>query len=106
MELDDGGAWSSGRTQSDDLDRETEDRRPVVTNNGVSLSTAATGEGRPHVVWLHGGPGMFDYLAPAARAVTFGTHVRFDQRGCGRSDRVGPYTLERYLQDVEEICRS
>ena len=58
------------------------------------------------MLWLHGGPGMFDYLAPAARALTFGTHVRFDQRGCGRSDRAGPFTLERYLDDIEDVRRS
>ncbi len=85
---------------------EEEPRRAVVTGDGVSLSTAVTGAGRPHVLWLHGGPGMFDYLAPAAQAVTFGTHVRFDQRGCGRSDRVGPFTLERYLLDIEDVCCS
>ena len=85
---------------------EGEPRRAVVTGDGVSLSTTATGAGRPHVLWLHGGPGMFDYLAPAARAVSFGTHVRFDQRGCGRSDPVGPFTLERYLHDIEDVRRS
>ena len=81
-----------------------EHRDPVVTRDGVRLSTARTGEGAPHVLWLHGGPGMFDYLAPAATACRFGTHVRFDQRGCGRSDRVGPFTLERYLDDIADVA--
>jgi proline iminopeptidase len=48
---------------------------------------------------------MFDYLAAAATGFSIGTHVRFDQRGCGRSDRAGPFTLERYLDDIADVDR-
>ncbi|HJV08263.1 MAG TPA: alpha/beta hydrolase [Acidimicrobiales bacterium] len=82
-----------------------EARQPVRTSDGVSLSTAVTGAGSPSVLWLHGGPGMFDYLAPATSVLDVGTHVRFDQRGGGRSDRVGPFTLARALQDVDDVLR-
>ncbi len=85
--------------------RSGEDRDRVVTRDGVLLSSARTGDGKPHVLWLHGGPGMFDYLAPAATALRNGTHVRFDQRGCGRSYRSGPFSLERYLDDIADVAR-
>ena len=48
-----------------------EHRDLVVARDGVRLSTARTGEGEPHVLWLHGGPGMFDYLAAARVAAAF-----------------------------------
>jgi pimeloyl-ACP methyl ester carboxylesterase len=67
----------------------------VRTDDGCRLWALQTGHGPP-LVLCHGGPGlwdMFDDLAPtladAARV------VRWDQRGCGRSERRGPFTVPR-----------
>ncbi|MEU4551933.1 alpha/beta fold hydrolase [Micromonospora violae] len=40
----------------------------------------------------HGGPGLWDYLAPVTRLLEdHARTIRWDQRGCGRSQRRGPY---------------
>jgi proline iminopeptidase len=45
---------------------------------------------------------MFEPLAPGVAGVA--TVVRWDQRGCGRSQRHGPYTLARFLADLDMVC--
>jgi proline iminopeptidase len=64
----------------------------------------ASGEGRPIVV-LHGGPGMrHDYLRPEWMPLSADARVVFyDQRGCGRSTRWGPYTWQRQLDDLTTV---
>jgi proline iminopeptidase len=71
--------------------------------NGCRFHTATTGAGSP-VVLLHGGPGHYDDLEPVAAMLEdrFTVH-RFDQRGCGRSDRTVPYTLDQYLADLDGL---
>lgn len=69
----------------------------------VRLWTANQGSGTP-ILLCNGGPGCCDYLAPVAamlqdRALV----IRFEQRGCGRSDQIGPYDLETCLEDMEQI---
>lgn len=65
--------------------------------------TARTGRGTA-IVWCHGGPGLWDYLAPvAAMTNDLVTSYRYDQRGCGRSSGEGPHTLARSLQDLEAL---
>jgi len=61
---------------------------------------------RPGVAFLHGGPGMWDYLAPLATLFdgVMSTH-RYDQRGCGRSSPNGDYRIERFVADLEELRR-
>lgn len=75
----------------------------VRADDGASLWTAASGVG-PGLVLCHGGPGMHDYLGPVAEMVDdlFRVH-RWDQRGAGRSAHVGPYTLARFVADVDAI---
>jgi proline iminopeptidase len=75
----------------------------VQLRDGTELSTTISGTGPP-VVCLHGGPGMWDYLAPLARLLddTF-TVIRFDQRGCGRSTGDGPFTIARAVDDVDQV---
>lgn len=52
----------------------------------------------------HGGPGTWDSLGSLAALVDRVAQVyRWDQRGCGRSDRAGPYTVERMVMDMEAI---
>ncbi|WP_052710912.1 alpha/beta fold hydrolase [Pseudofrankia sp. DC12] len=53
--------------------------------DGTRLWTEVSGGGPP-VVLGHGGPGLWDYLAPVAALLDdVFTVIRFDQRGCGRS---------------------
>jgi proline iminopeptidase len=73
----------------------------VIADDGVALWALASGGGIP-MVCCHGGPGhwdSFDGLAELLRDVA-AVH-RWDQRGCGRSQRAGPYTIERSVQDLE-----
>jgi proline iminopeptidase len=44
---------------------------------------------------------MFEPLAPALAGMA--TVVRWDQRGCGRSQRHGPYTLDRFIADLDTV---
>lgn len=72
-------------------------------DDGVRLWTTTSGSGLPMVL-CHGGPGMWDNLGGLAALVEPLARVhRWDQRGCGRSDRVGPYTVERQVRDMEAI---
>jgi proline iminopeptidase len=82
--------------------------RMVEVDDGVRLRTWTTGTARrlPAVVLLHGGPGLWDYLAPVARLLEPLTTVhRFDQRACGGSDASPEHTIARYLADIEALRR-
>lgn len=75
----------------------------VETDDGVRLWTATSGTGPP-LVLCHGGPGLWDYLGPVAEAVDdLVTVHRWDQRGCGRSSGSSPYTVERFVADLEVL---
>ena len=75
----------------------------VPVNDGCRLWTQATGTGRPAVL-CHGGPGLWDYLLPLARLAGPGYRVhRYDQRGCGRSGRQGPWTLAQFISDLDGL---
>jgi proline iminopeptidase len=76
----------------------------VRLRDGAELWTTISGTGPP-LVCLHGGPGLWDYLAPLAELLgdTF-TVVRFDQRGCGRSTADGgPFTIEQAVDDLDQV---
>jgi proline iminopeptidase len=80
----------------------------VEVDDGVRLRTWTTGTATrlPPVVLLHGGPGLWDYLAPVAHMLEPLTTVhRFDQRGCGGSDESPEHTIARYLADIEALRR-
>ena len=75
----------------------------VVENQGVGLWTVDQGTGFPFLL-CSGGPGLADYLQPVADMITDVVRViRFDPRGCGRSDAPGVYTLNNWFEDVEAI---
>ncbi|MGC4888084.1 alpha/beta fold hydrolase [Micromonospora sp. DT227] len=75
----------------------------VRTEDGCRLWADQAGAGSPLVV-CHGGPGMWDYLGPVARLVDDHVRViRWDQRGCGRSERRGPYTVDRFVADLDAV---
>jgi proline iminopeptidase len=71
--------------------------------DGCRIWTATTGAGAP-VVLCHGGPGLWDYLAPIGSMISdvAVTH-RWDQRGGGRSSALPPYTLDRFVDDLEAL---
>ena len=73
----------------------------VYADDGCRLWGTRSGHGPP-LVFCHGGPGlwdMFDDLAAGLAQVA--SVVRWDQRGCGRSEHCGPYTVARYLADLD-----
>jgi proline iminopeptidase len=75
----------------------------VTTDDGCRLWTATSGSGTPLVV-CHGGPGFWDNLAPVAEMVDdLVTIHRWDQRGAGRSSRTGPYSVARFIADLEAL---
>jgi proline iminopeptidase len=75
----------------------------VRLRDGAELWTAVSGTGPP-VVCLHGGPGLWDYLAPLAGLLDDAfTIIRFDQRGCGRSTGDGPFTIAQAVDDLDQV---
>jgi len=75
----------------------------VVADDGCRLWTTRTGTGEP-LVLCHGGPGFWDTFGELARLLgDLATVHRWDQRGCGRSDRRGPYTVDRALADLDAV---
>jgi proline iminopeptidase len=78
-----------------------EERQIPIT--GGHLWTARQGSG-PAVLLCHGGPGLWDYLAPVAGMMhDLATVYRYDQRGCGRSTGEPPWTMETALDDIEAL---
>jgi proline iminopeptidase len=74
-----------------------------VTIGGATLYTWTQGEGVP-LVLLHGGPGGYDELEPVAGMIDDLARVhRFDQRAAGRSTGGPPFTVDRWLQDLEGL---
>src|SRR5262245_60552567 len=81
--------------------------RPVVADDGRRLwavkSGPATGAGEPLIV-CHGGPGLWDMFGDLAAMLRGELRViRWDQRGCGRSERRGPYSMARTVADLDAV---
>ena len=77
----------------------------ILPINGVQLWTAVQGKGIP-MVFCHGGPGGYDYLAPVADMISDLCQViRYDQRGSGRSQPIGPYDVSTFVDDLEGLRR-
>lgn len=73
----------------------------MITDDGRELWTSATGAGEP-ILCCHGGPGLWDMFGTLDLGSRYRL-IRWDQRGAGRSDRRGPYTLERMVADVDAV---
>ena len=74
----------------------------VTMSDGCRLWTSVSGDGDP-VVFLHG-PGLWDSFGELAAPLSQDYRVcRWDQRGCGRSERPGGYRLARVLADLAEL---
>ena len=75
-----------------------------VNSNGVSIWTTRNGTAGLRVLLCNGGPGCCDYLEPVANLIDdIAQVIRFEQRGCGRSDSVPLYDLTTCLFDLETI---
>jgi pimeloyl-ACP methyl ester carboxylesterase len=78
-------------------------REEYVESDGACIWTATQGQGEA-LVLLHGGPGGSDQLQPVADMVDDLAQVhRYEQRGCGRSTGGPAYTVERWLDDLEQL---
>ncbi len=75
----------------------------MLADDGCRLWTEQTGAGSP-LVLCHGGPGLWDYFGDVAALLGDRARiVRWDQRGCGRSERRGPYSVGRSVADLEAV---
>jgi proline iminopeptidase len=77
----------------------------VTTDDGVRLWASRQGQGDQALVLCHGGPGLWDMFENVAAMLDDrATVVRWDQRGCGRSERgTGPWTTERFVADLDAV---
>lgn len=79
------------------------EREEIVLSDGARLWTVSSGSGTPLLVF-NGGPGCDDYLGAVAHLIDDTCQVvRFEPRGCGRSDWDGHYSLETLLTDADNI---
>jgi proline iminopeptidase len=77
-----------------------------LDNNGTKLWSIAKGTGTP-LILCNGGPGCDDYLAPVSEMIgDLCTVVRFEQRGCGRSDWDKHYDLDTTISDVDFVRKA
>ncbi|WIX82507.1 alpha/beta hydrolase [Amycolatopsis carbonis] len=77
----------------------------IQAGDGCRLWTTAVGEGEALIV-CHGGPGLWDMFGDLAAVLATRLRViRWDQRGCGRSERRGPYSLARTIADLDAVRR-
>jgi proline iminopeptidase len=77
-----------------------------IVSGTARLWSTASGKGTP-ILFFNGGPGCDDYLEPVARLIDDRCQViRFEPRGCGRSEWDGHYDLETLLFDAEELRKA
>src|SRR5437764_5235817 len=75
----------------------------VCADDNRRLWTTEAGRGEP-LIMCHGGPGLWDMSGSlATRLAERLTVIRWDQRGCGRSERRGPYSVARCAADLDAI---
>lgn len=75
-------------------------REFAVTVPGGTITAWQQGEG-PHVLLLHGGPGVSDYTESLAAELEDGyTVTRYQQRGVAPSTTEGPFNVETHMADA------
>ena len=75
-------------------------REFAVTVPGGTITAWQQGEG-PHVLLLHGGPGVSDYTESLAAELEDGYSViRYQQRGVAPSTTEGPFNVETHMADA------
>ncbi|WP_405974172.1 alpha/beta fold hydrolase [Streptomyces sp. NBC_00988] len=82
----------------------------VTADDGVRLWASRSGRGTPGttpLVLCHGGPGLWDMFDDVAGMLNDrATVIRWDQRGCGRSEPcAGPWTTGRFVADLDAVRR-
>ena len=76
-----------------------------VISGTAQLWSMASGHGTT-LLMFNGGPGCGDYLGPVAEMIDDLCRViRFEPRGCGRSDWDGNYDVDTLLTDAEAVRR-
>lgn len=94
------GCSSSNSTRNLKMGNQT-----ILTSDTVKLFVKVAGKG-PVCIYLHGGPGQdflsFEKMGGASLEKCL-TMVYLDQRGSGHSQNAKNYSLDRVVQDVEEI---
>ncbi len=72
--------------------------------NNVMLWHLVQGKGIP-IVLIHGGPGAYDYLEPLGKLINAEIFqiIRYEQRGSWRSEKKGPYNIETFIEDLEQL---
>ena len=74
-----------------------------VRSGTARIWSCGGGSGTP-LLLLNGGPGCDDYLGPVAGMLDDLCRViRFEPRGCGRSDWDGNYDLDTLLRDADAV---
>jgi len=77
-----------------------------LDNNGTKLWSIAEGTGTP-LILCNGGLGCDDYLSPVSEMIEdLCTVVRFEQRGCGRSDWDKRYDLDTTISDIDFVRKA
>lgn len=72
--------------------------------DGAKIWYEDSGQGHKTLLWLPGGPGCCDYFESlAAQLPAEVRSVRFDPRGCGRSERKGPYSITSAVRDLQRL---
>ncbi|MFI6596775.1 alpha/beta fold hydrolase [Nonomuraea sp. NPDC050536] len=74
----------------------------MITSDGTRLWSVRSGQGAP-VVFCHGGPGLWSTFDDVVGLLGCVEACLWDQRGCGRSDRVGPYSTEQCVADLDDV---
>lgn len=80
----------------------------IEADDGCRIAVRSFGERTelPALVLIHGGPGMWDYFEDLALDLARHTRVySYDQRGCGQSEQLRPYTMARFDADLEALRR-
>lgn len=78
----------------------------MLDNKGTCLWTSVNGHGLA-TIFCNGGPGCDDYLGAVSVLIEDQCRVvRFEPRGCGRSDWDGCYDLNTTIEDIEFIRRA
>src|SRR3954453_5584332 len=76
----------------------------TVAVDRAALWTATTGDASTGVVLCHGGPGLSDNLGNLAGMIyDLAVVHRYDQRAGGRSTGDPPFTVDRYVDDLEGL---
>ena len=80
----------------------------VTLSDGCRLNVKVLGNasGKPLMIALHGAPGLITHIEPEASFGGFADVFRvvvFDSRGSGDSDKKGPYTHARWVEDIDEL---